>query len=164
MPVVARAPRDGAEFAHITDGFFHCRSRKRLTKLGRSHGGVAAHAALAHARPPVLPWQDAGLRVIRYPGSICKHGLESVTVFSLVINLNERRAWIGRGRPCETTWVEHRLEPWTPLLLSPCYGIDWKPETLYQKGARHGSGIRTVFHLYECTGFAPSVRAPSPGG
>jgi isopenicillin-N N-acyltransferase-like protein len=49
-----------------------------------------------------------------YPGSICKHGLESVTVFGLVINLNERRAWIGRGRPCETTWVEHRLEPWIP--------------------------------------------------
>jgi isopenicillin-N N-acyltransferase-like protein len=49
-----------------------------------------------------------------YPGSICKHGLESVTVFSLVINLNERRAWIGRGRPCQTTWVEHRLEPWSP--------------------------------------------------
>jgi isopenicillin-N N-acyltransferase-like protein len=49
-----------------------------------------------------------------YPGSICKHGLESVTVFGLVINLNERRAWIGRGRPCETTWVEHQLEPWIP--------------------------------------------------
>jgi isopenicillin-N N-acyltransferase-like protein len=47
-----------------------------------------------------------------YPGSICKHGHESVTVFGLVINLNQRRAWIGRGRPCETTWVEHRLEPW----------------------------------------------------
>jgi isopenicillin-N N-acyltransferase-like protein len=49
-----------------------------------------------------------------YPGSICKHGLESVTVFGLVINLNERRAWIGRGRPCQTTWFEHRLEPWLP--------------------------------------------------
>jgi isopenicillin-N N-acyltransferase-like protein len=49
-----------------------------------------------------------------YPGSICKHGLESVTVFSLIINLNERRAWIGRGRPCQTTYHEYRLEPWTP--------------------------------------------------
>jgi isopenicillin-N N-acyltransferase-like protein len=49
-----------------------------------------------------------------YPGSICKHGLESVTVFSLIINLNERRAWIGRGRPCKTTYIEHILEPWTP--------------------------------------------------
>jgi isopenicillin-N N-acyltransferase-like protein len=47
-----------------------------------------------------------------YPGSICKHGLESVTVFSLIINLNERRAWIGRGRPCQTTYHEYKLEPW----------------------------------------------------
>ncbi len=49
-----------------------------------------------------------------YPGSLCKHGIESVTVFSLIINLNERRAWIGRGRPCQTTYYEHRLEPWLP--------------------------------------------------
>jgi isopenicillin-N N-acyltransferase-like protein len=49
-----------------------------------------------------------------YPGSICKHGLETVTVFSLIINLDERKAWIGRGRPCKTTYVEHVLQPWTP--------------------------------------------------
>jgi isopenicillin-N N-acyltransferase like protein len=49
-----------------------------------------------------------------YPGSICKHGLESVTVFSMIVNLNERRAWIGRGRPCQATYVEHTLAPWTP--------------------------------------------------
>jgi isopenicillin-N N-acyltransferase-like protein len=49
-----------------------------------------------------------------YPGSICKHGIDTVTVFSLIISLNERRAWIGRGRPCRTTYVEHVLEPWTP--------------------------------------------------
>jgi len=49
-----------------------------------------------------------------YPGSLCKHGLESATVFSLVIHLNERRAWIGRGRPCQTTYYEYRLEPWLP--------------------------------------------------
>lgn len=47
-----------------------------------------------------------------YPGSICKHGILTVTVFSLIVQLEERRAWIGRGRPCETVWVEHRLEPW----------------------------------------------------
>ena len=47
-----------------------------------------------------------------YPGSICKHGLESVTVFSLVIRLEERRAWIGKGRPCQTTYYEYALEPW----------------------------------------------------
>ena len=49
-----------------------------------------------------------------YPGSICKHDGKTVTVFSIVINLNELRAWIGRGRPCETTYVEYTLDPWTP--------------------------------------------------
>jgi isopenicillin-N N-acyltransferase-like protein len=47
-----------------------------------------------------------------YPGSICKHGLESVTVFSLIIRPEERRAWIGKGRPCQTTYYEYALEPW----------------------------------------------------
>ena len=51
---------------------------------------------------------------VNYPASICKHGLESVTVFSIILNLNELRAWIGRGRPCQTTYFEHILEPWTP--------------------------------------------------
>jgi len=49
-----------------------------------------------------------------YPSSICKHGFDSVTVFSLIINLNELRAWIGRGRPCQTRYVEYRLDPWAP--------------------------------------------------
>jgi isopenicillin-N N-acyltransferase-like protein len=49
-----------------------------------------------------------------YPGSICKHAGKTVTVFSIIINLNELRAWIGRGRPCETTYVEHSLDPWAP--------------------------------------------------
>ncbi len=48
------------------------------------------------------------------PGSICKHGLETVTVFSLILGVNQRRAWIGKGRPCQTTYVEHSLEPWKP--------------------------------------------------
>ena len=49
-----------------------------------------------------------------YPGSICKHGLTTVTVFSLVICLEERRAWIGRGRPCQARYEEHVLAPWAP--------------------------------------------------
>jgi isopenicillin-N N-acyltransferase-like protein len=49
-----------------------------------------------------------------YPASICKHGLDSVTVFSMIVNLNELRAWIGPGRPCQTTFYEYRLEPWSP--------------------------------------------------
>ncbi len=49
-----------------------------------------------------------------YPASICKHAGESVTVFSIIIDLNELRAWIGRGRPCQTTYSEHTLDPWSP--------------------------------------------------
>jgi isopenicillin-N N-acyltransferase-like protein len=46
-----------------------------------------------------------------YPTSICKHGLESVTVFSLIIQLEQLRAWIGKGRACEAEYVEYQLEP-----------------------------------------------------
>jgi isopenicillin-N N-acyltransferase-like protein len=49
-----------------------------------------------------------------YPGSICRHGPGTATVFSLIIHVEERRAWIGRGRPCRTTYYEHTLEPWVP--------------------------------------------------
>lgn len=48
-----------------------------------------------------------------FPTSICKHGIESVTVFSMIVDLGRLRAWIGRGRPCQTTYVEHSLDPWT---------------------------------------------------
>ena len=47
-----------------------------------------------------------------YPTSICKHGLETVTVFSIIIQLEQLRAWIGRGRACETEYVEYQLEPY----------------------------------------------------
>jgi isopenicillin-N N-acyltransferase like protein len=47
-----------------------------------------------------------------FPGSLCKHGLDSVTVFSMIVNPEERRAWFGRGRPCQATYHEHALEPW----------------------------------------------------
>ncbi len=46
-----------------------------------------------------------------YPTSICKHDGGSVTAFGIIIKLEELRAWIGRGRPCETIWTEHCLEP-----------------------------------------------------
>jgi isopenicillin-N N-acyltransferase-like protein len=49
-----------------------------------------------------------------YPASICKHGLESVTVFSLIVDPGALRAWIGRGRPCQTTYHEYTLAPWEP--------------------------------------------------
>lgn len=49
-----------------------------------------------------------------YPASICKHAGESVTVFSIIINLNELRALVGRGFPCQATYIEHTLDPWIP--------------------------------------------------
>lgn len=49
-----------------------------------------------------------------YPASICKHAGKSITVYSIIIDLNELHAWIGRGRPCQTTYIEHTLDPWTP--------------------------------------------------
>jgi len=49
---------------------------------------------------------------VNYPASICKHGFESVTVFSIIIKLNELQAWIGRGRPCQTTYFRYSLD-WT---------------------------------------------------
>jgi isopenicillin-N N-acyltransferase-like protein len=47
-----------------------------------------------------------------YPASICKHAGVTVTVFGIIIQLNALKAWIGRGRPCQTRWYEHALEPW----------------------------------------------------
>ncbi len=50
-----------------------------------------------------------------YPTSICKHGLETVTVFSIIIHVEGLRAWIGRGRACETEYVEYRLSPYQSI-------------------------------------------------
>ena len=47
-----------------------------------------------------------------YPTSICKHGTETVTIFSIIIQLETLRAWIGRGRACETDYSEYQLQPW----------------------------------------------------
>jgi isopenicillin-N N-acyltransferase-like protein len=47
-----------------------------------------------------------------YPTSICKHGTETVTVFSIIIQLEKLRAWIGRGRACEATFHEYQLNPY----------------------------------------------------
>ena len=50
-----------------------------------------------------------------YPTSICKHGLETVTVFSIIIQLEQRCAWIGTGRACQASYTEYKLEPWPGL-------------------------------------------------
>jgi isopenicillin-N N-acyltransferase-like protein len=49
-----------------------------------------------------------------YPASICKHAGESVTAFSVIIDLTALRCWIGSGRPCQTEYREYSLAPWTP--------------------------------------------------
>ena len=51
-----------------------------------------------------------------YPTSICKHGIETVTVFSIVIQLEQLRAWIGLGRACTAEYVEYKLEPYKGTL------------------------------------------------
>lgn len=49
-----------------------------------------------------------------YPTSICKHGVKSVTVFSIIIHVEGLRAWIGRGYACEAEYVEYCLKPYQP--------------------------------------------------
>jgi isopenicillin-N N-acyltransferase like protein len=46
-----------------------------------------------------------------YPKSICSHQERSKTVFSIIIQLESLRAWIGRGLPCQTEYIEYQLEP-----------------------------------------------------
>jgi isopenicillin-N N-acyltransferase-like protein len=47
-----------------------------------------------------------------YPTSICKHGTETVTVFSIIIHVEALTAWIGLGKACEAEYVEYKLEPY----------------------------------------------------
>jgi len=47
-----------------------------------------------------------------YPTSICKHGTETVTVFSIIIQLEQLHAWIGLGRACQAEYLEYKLEPY----------------------------------------------------
>jgi len=51
-----------------------------------------------------------------YPTSICKHGFETHTVFSIIIQLEHLKAWIGRGHACETEYTEYQLQPYTMSL------------------------------------------------
>jgi len=51
-----------------------------------------------------------------YPTSICKHGTETHTVFSIIIQLESLKAWIGRGHACETEYTEYQLQPYAKSL------------------------------------------------
>lgn len=47
-----------------------------------------------------------------YPTSICKHGFESQTVFSIIVQVETLKSWIGRGHACETEYIEYQLQPY----------------------------------------------------
>ncbi|MEP0804019.1 MAG: hypothetical protein HRF47_00900 [Chloroflexota bacterium] len=47
-----------------------------------------------------------------YPASICKHGAETQTVFSIIIQVESLKSWIGRGHACETEYAEYQLQPY----------------------------------------------------
>jgi isopenicillin-N N-acyltransferase-like protein len=84
-----------------------------------------------------------------YPASICKHSGQSVTVFSIIIDLNQLCAWIGRGRACETTYYRYELAPWR----APA---DWPPP------APAGTRTQVPAFDYDSTttqGAPPMIRA-----
>jgi isopenicillin-N N-acyltransferase-like protein len=51
-----------------------------------------------------------------YPTSICKHGTETHTVFSIIIQLETLKAWIGRDHACKTEYTEYQLQPYAMSL------------------------------------------------
>ena len=84
---------------------------------------VNANSIIRHNRADYLLRQNYGkltpelFRILLadhagYPTSICKHGFESQTVFSIIIQLEHLKAWIGRGHACETDYKEYQLEPY----------------------------------------------------
>lgn len=85
--------------------------------------GVIANSIIRHNRAEYLLRQNYGkltpqlFRALLadhagYPTSICKHGTETQTVFSLIIQVETLKSWIGRGHPCETEYTEYQLEPY----------------------------------------------------
>lgn len=53
---------------------------------------------------------------VNYPASICMHGITCCSAYSMVIQLDQLRCWIGKGRPCETHYSEYQLKPWNGIL------------------------------------------------
>jgi isopenicillin-N N-acyltransferase-like protein len=45
-----------------------------------------------------------------YPGSICRHGKEIKTTFSVIINLSNLKMLLARGNPCSNPFYEYQLE------------------------------------------------------
>ena len=85
--------------------------------------GIIANSIIRHNRAEYLLRQNFGVltpelfRMLLadhagYPTSICKHGLETHTVFSIIVQVETLKAWIGRGHACETEYTEYQLEPY----------------------------------------------------
>ena len=85
--------------------------------------GVIANSIIRHNRADYLLRQNYGkltpelFRTLLadhagYPTSICKHGLESQTVFSIIVQVETLKSWIGRGHACETEYIEYQLQPY----------------------------------------------------
>ena len=92
----------------------------RRFELNRS---VNANSIIRHNRADYLLRQNYGKLTPElfktlladhagYPTSICKHGTETQTVFSIIIQVETLKAWIGRGHACETEYKEYQLEPY----------------------------------------------------
>jgi len=84
---------------------------------------VNANSIIRHNRAEYLLRQNYGKlkpEVFRtlladhagFPTSICKHGTETHTVFSIIIQLEYLKAWIGHGHACETEYTEYQLQPY----------------------------------------------------
>ncbi|HEY5728674.1 MAG TPA: C45 family peptidase [Anaerolineales bacterium] len=85
--------------------------------------GVIANSIIRHNRADYLLRQNYGKLTPElfktlladhagYPTSICKHGTETHTVFSIIIQVETLKAWIGRGHACETEYIEYQLKPY----------------------------------------------------
>ena len=47
---------------------------------------------------------------VNAPWSVCKHEGQSVTVFSSIIDLTEKKMWLARGNPCQSEFVPHTFD------------------------------------------------------
>jgi isopenicillin-N N-acyltransferase-like protein len=48
------------------------------------------------------------------PKSICRHGSEVKTTFSVIINLTAKTMLLARGNPCESTYYEYTFKESEP--------------------------------------------------
>ncbi|MGE5138933.1 MAG: carcinine hydrolase/isopenicillin-N N-acyltransferase family protein, partial [Rudaea sp.] len=67
--------------------------------VGKYHGEIGRETCEKFLRDHVFaPW------------SICRHSGDSVTVFSAIIDVNEREMWLARGNPCVNPYERLALD------------------------------------------------------